>query len=302
MKQSAEIVIDVGNTLGEGIVWCNRMQVLYWTDIHGAVLWRYRPHDGALHQWDMPERLACLALCEADGWLLLGLATRLAFFHLATATWAAITEVEAGLPTRLNDGACDRQGRFVFGTLHEQAPGTDKQALGGFYRLNADLSLERLPLPNVAISNSIAFSPDGGTLYFCDSPSRLIQRCDYGDICGPAHPFVQLDDDRGEPDGSAVDRNGGLWNAQWGLGRVVRYTPDGQIDQCIEVPVSQPTRVAFGGADLSTLYITSARDGLDAEALATQPMAGALFQAPAHYTGLREPRFPGPPPHIIASA
>lgn len=301
MSTRAAVAMQVHNTLGEGVTWCDRTQVLYWTDIHACTLWRYRPHDGALHQWTLPERLASFALCEADGWLLLGLASRLAFFHPSTQALVAITEVEAGQPTRVNDGACDRQGRFVFGTLHEPANGP-KQPVGGFYRLNHDLTLERLPLPGVAISNSIAFSPDGGTMYFCDSLSRAIQCCDYGDAVSNLRLFVTLDDQRGEPDGSAVDRDGGLWNAQWGLGRVVRYTPDGTLDRIIDVPASQPTKPAFGGTDFSTLYITSARDGLDDAALASQPYAGALFFADAGFGGLAEPRFAGPPPHVIAAA
>lgn len=298
MNVPATVVFQARNTLGEGIVWCEREQALYWTDIHAATLWRYRLLDARADQWPMPERLACLALCEADGWLLLGFTSRLAFFHPVSGTFAPITTVEAGLPTRLNDGACDRQGRFVFGTLHEPPAGRARQPAGSFYRLNAELSLERLDLPGVAISNSIAFSPDGHTLYYCDSPARTIQCCDYGERCGPSRTFARLDDPRGEPDGSAVDGAGNLWNAQWGLGRVACYTPDGRLDHCIDVPVSQPTRPAFGGPDLATLYITSARDGLDAGALATEPSAGALFAAPAGSTGLPEPRFAGTPPRI----
>lgn len=301
MNARAAVAMQVHNTLGEGVTWCDRTQVLYWTDIHAATLWRYRPHDGALHQWSMPERLASFALCEAEGWLLLGLASQLAFFHPATRALVHVTDVEAGMSTRVNDGACDRQGRFVFGTLHEPASGA-KQPVGGFYRLNHELALERLPLPGVAISNSIAFSPDGGTMYFCDSLSRAIQCCDYGDHISNVRRFVALDDPRGEPDGSAVDRDGGLWNAQWGLGRVVRYTPDGRLDRIIDVPATQPTKPAFGGTDFSTLYITSARDGLDEAALASQPYAGALFFAEPGCRGMAEPRFAGPPPHVIAAA
>ena len=302
MNMRATVAMQVHNTLGEGVLWCDRGQMLYWTDIHASTLWRYRPHDGALHQWSLPERLACFALCEADGWLLLGLASQLAFFHPASQRLAPIMAVEAELPTRLNDGACDRQGRFVFGTLHEPPGGGPKQPIGGFHRLNHDLSLERLPLPGVAISNSVAFSPDGDLMYFCDSLTRTIQCCDYGDEVSDVRTFIALDDPRGEPDGSAVDAEGALWNAQWGLGRVVRYTSDGRMDRCIDVAASQPTRPAFGGTHLSTLYITSARDGLDEAALASQPYAGALFAVHSDFGGLPEPRFPGPPPHVIAAA
>ena len=293
---SVRVVHHPANTLGEGVLWCEREQALYWTDIHAATLWRYRPADGEVRRWDMPERLGCLALCEADGWLLLGLATRLAFFRPEDETLLPIVDVEPGLPTRLNDGACDRQGRFVFGTLHEPASGEMRQAIGAFYRLNADLTLERLNLPGVSISNSLAFSPDGRTMYFCDSPSRLIHCCDYGDRCGEPRVFARVDDPRGEPDGSAVDAEGCLWNAQWGLGRVVRYAPDGRIDRIVPIPAVQPTRPAFGGARLDTLYVTSARDGLSGDALAMQPQAGALFATEPGVAGLPEPRFRGSPP------
>lgn len=293
---NARVVHHPANTLGEGILWCEREQALYWTDIQAAALWRHRPADGETRRWDMPERLGCLALCQADGWLLLGLASRLAFFRPEDETLLPIAEVEPDLPTRLNDGGCDRQGRFVFGTLHEPAAGEARQPIGAFYRLNADLTLERLNLPGVGISNSVAFSPDGRTMYFCDSPSRLIQSCDYAERCGEPREFARVDDARGEPDGSAVDAEGFLWNAQWGLSRVVRYAPDGRVDRTIELPATQPTRPAFGGPKLDTLYITSARDGLSADALATQPQAGALFAADADATGLPETRFRGAPP------
>lgn len=293
-------VVAAGNQLGEGVLWCPRAQALYWTDIHAATLWCHTPHDGGTREWALPERLASFALCEADGWLLLGLASRLAFFHLERGELQPIVAVEADLPTRLNDGVCDRQGRFVFGTLHEPRDGESRRPIGGFYRLNADLVLERLPLPPVAISNSLAFSPDGAILYFCDSPTRRIQCCDYradGSV-GPARTFVDLAGIEGEPDGSTVDADGGLWNAQWGMSRVVRYRRDGSEDRIVHVPTRQPTRAAFGGPALDTLYITSARDGLSAECLRKEPLAGALFAVAAVARGVSEARFAGVPKHV----
>ena len=132
-------------------------------------------------------------------------------------------------------------------------------------------------------------------MYYCDSPTRRILCCDYGDTLTRVRTFVDLDGNTGEPDGSTVDAQGGLWNAQWGIGRVVRYRPDGRADTVVEVPARQPTRVAFGGGELSQLYITSARAGLDAQALMDDPLAGALFQANVPFTGLPEPRFAGSP-------
>ncbi|MBD8897522.1 SMP-30/gluconolactonase/LRE family protein [Rhodanobacter sp. DHG33] len=296
MSAPMQAVLEARNTLGEGITWCDRAQALYWTDIHASTLWRYTPSGGEAKQWRLPERLASFVLCEADGWLLLALASRLAFFRLADGALHTLHEVEPQLPTRCNDGACDRQGRFVFGTLHEPADGGAKQPIGGFWRLRADLTLEKLPLEGVAISNSLAFSPDGRTLYYCDSLARTIRCCDYGDTLGDTRLFADLRDTAGEPDGSCVDADGGLWNAQWGLGRVVRYRADGSLDRILPLPARQPTRPAFGGSALDTLYVTSARDGLGADTLAGEPLAGALFAAQIDVRGLPEPRFAGTPP------
>ncbi|MBG7007154.1 SMP-30/gluconolactonase/LRE family protein [Pseudomonas paraeruginosa] len=289
-----DVVLAAGNLLGEGILWCERSKALFWTDIQRATLYRLDPEDGTLRQWPMPERLASFALCEAEGWLLLALASRLAFFRLADGELRWLHDIEPGLPTRCNDGACDRQGRFVFATLHESREGPP-QPMGGLWRLGLDLELERLPLPAVAIGNSIAFSPDGGVLYYCDSPTRRIQCCPYGDALGAPRLFVELDDGRGVPDGSCVDSQGHLWNAQWGLGQVVRYAPDGEVRQIVTLPTPQPTRPAFGGPGLDRLYVTSAREGLvDAGADAAR-LAGALFQYRPNVRGLPEPRFAASP-------
>jgi L-arabinonolactonase len=296
MSQTARIAHPGPHALGEGVLWDDRLQALYWTDIAGSTLWRLHPADGSVQHWNMPERLASFALCEADGWLLLALASQLAFFQLDQQRLVPLQGIEPALATRANDGACDRQGRFVFGTLHEPITGA-KQAVGGFYRIDRQLRLERLALPAVAISNSIAFSPAGDRMYFCDSPTRKILCCEYGDTLGAPRTFVDLGDIEGEPDGSAVDAEGGLWNAQWGMQRVVRYLPDGSVDRIVEVPARQPTRPAFGGERLDTLYVTSALVGLSPDQLAADVHAGAVFSFDLGTTGLREPRFAGRPIH-----
>jgi L-arabinonolactonase len=290
----ATLLVDSKCTLGEGATWCARSGRFYWTDIEGARLWRYDPRDGRSTSWRMPERLATFALCADPHYLLLGLATHLAFFDLATGETQRIVDVEPGMNTRVNDGRCDRQGRFVFGTKDEGSP---LRAVGGFYRLNRDLSLERLPLPAPAISNSIAFSPDGATMYYCDSPTREIRACDYGADGTIANDrvFTKLADTTGEPDGSTVDRDGGLWNAQWGGARVVRYGADGVETSRVTVPTVQPSCVALGGDQLGTLYITSARADLDASALAGDTQAGGVFVAVPGARGLPEAVFQGAP-------
>ncbi|MEM5425524.1 SMP-30/gluconolactonase/LRE family protein [Paraburkholderia ferrariae] len=290
----AELLVHAKCELGEGATWCARSGRLYWVDISGKSLQRYDANaSGAKHvTWEMPERLACFALCEDERTLLLGLASQLAFFDLETGAIDTIVEVEPGVPTRLNDGRCDRQGRFVFGTKYE---GTPRQAIGGFYRLNHDLTLERLPLPAPAISNSIAFSPDGSTMYYCDTLTREIRACDYGadGTIANERTFVTLTDDTGVPDGSTVDAQGGLWNAQWGGERVVRYGADGVETERVKIPTAQPSCVTLGGALLDTLYVTSAREEMEAEALAREPHAGGVFSVRIGRQGLEEPRFQG---------
>jgi L-arabinonolactonase len=288
----ATLAVRARCALGEGATWCARTGRFYWTDIEGARLYRYDPSTGERTSWAMPERLATFALCDDPHYLLLGLATHLAFFDLTTREMRHIVDVEPGLDTRLNDGRCDRQGRFVFGTKHE---GADLRAIGGFYRLGHDLSLERLPLPSPAISNSIAFSPDGATMYFCDTPTREILACEYGTdgAVSNVRVFARLADPDGGPDGSTVDAQGGLWNAQWGGSRVVRYGPDGRETDRVSVPTSQPSCVALGGPHLSTLYITTAREELDAATLAAEHGAGGIFVAASGRRGLAEPLFRG---------
>ncbi|MBR8220634.1 SMP-30/gluconolactonase/LRE family protein [Burkholderia ambifaria] len=287
---SATRLADTRNTLGEGATWCDKTRALYWVDIEGAQLWRCRADGSDLTQWPMPERLACFALTHDPDVLLVGLATQLAFFDLRSGAFTRIVDVEPELPTRLNDGRCDPSGAFVFGMKDEG--GDPPRAVGGFYRLNADLTLERLALPPAAIANSIAFSPDGSKMYFCDSLVREILVCDYGraGVAG-VRPFVRLTDADGDPDGSTMDRDGGLWNAQWGGRRVVRYAADGVETERIAVPTAQPSCVTLDGE--GRLYVTSARVGLSDDALASDADAGGVFVAQTRHAGLPTARFAG---------
>ncbi len=283
-----QLLVDAQARLGECVLWCERHRALYWTDIEGSVL-SCRHADGRLQHWHLPERLGSFALCEGDSRLLLGLASGIALFDPMREELSLIVQVEADVPgTRINDGRCDRQGRFVFGMFH-----VAEQTLGHFYRVGADLQVERLPLPPVAVANSIAFSQVGRTMYYTDSPTRTIWQVDYasdGRLSEPRH-FVTLSPDDGFPDGSCVDAAGGLWNAQWDGGCVVRYDPQGVETDRIVLPVTRPTCPAFGGAQLDRLYLTSARIGLDATALARQGAAGGVWELAPGYCGLPESRF-----------
>ena len=275
-----ELLVDAKNALGECVIWCERQHLLFWADILGKRLFSHQIETGATQQWSMPDALASFALTEDDDRVLLGLGSQLAYFQLSTGQITSICQVESDLPTtRINDGRCDRQGRFVFGSFNQAQDGA---AIGSFYRLNLDLSLERLPLQKVAVANSICFSPDGGTMYYCDSPSKIIRCCSYDQASGAISQeriFADLSAQPGEPDGSAIDADGYLWNAQWRGNRILRFAPDGRLDRVLHLPVSQVTCVAFGGADLRRLFASSARTLLlDAELLA-QPQAGGVFHA-----------------------
>lgn len=289
------LAVDARNSLGEGVRWCEATQQVYWTDIPGKTLWRHAPRTGAIEHWSMPERLAAFALTTEPGRLLLGLGSRLAFLTLDSGAISDICSVEPELPgTRVNDGRCDRQGRFVFGTMNE-ADGN--AAIGSFYRLGADLHLEKLPLPPVGIANSVCFSPDGCRLYYCDSPTKKIRVCDYEPVTGAISTdrlFADLSNEPGEPDGSTIDSEGCLWNAQWGGARLVRYSEDGQVLRVIPVPAHQPSCIAFGGENFDQLYVTSARVGLNQVHLDATLMQGGLLSCDAFGAkGIPEVRFAG---------
>jgi sugar lactone lactonase YvrE len=304
---TATLAVDCRCTLGEGIVWCERRGALLWTDIEGRRLWMHVHSGSVTHNWRLPDRLGSFALGES-GTLLLGLAKGLAVGDLDAATHddlsrqsaegatadlpvTPLVAVEPDLPTRINDGRTDRAGNFVFGTMSED----HTARIGSFYQYSSRHALRRLDLDHVTIANSICFSPDGGTLYFCDSPRRRIMQCDYdADSARVSHvrEFADLASHAGFPDGSTVDADGGLWNAEWGASMVRRYMPEGSVDRHMAVPVKNPSCVAFGGPNLDGLYITSARQQMTPQELEAMPHAGGVYRVvPGDRRGLPESRF-----------
>lgn len=288
---TAELLVEAQCRLGECPLWCDRTAALYWTDIEGSNISRWREADGEIRNWAMPDRVGSFALCEQPDQLLLGLASGVALFNLATGAMSPIVPVETHHPgTRINDGRCDRQGRFVFG-MFNGSPGA--APISPFYRVTARLEVEQLQLPLAGVANSIAFSPDGTLMYFTDTSTRHIQCVDYHEDgrIGSPRPFVRVPDWQGFPDGSAVDSEGGLWSAQWDGGCVVRYDSSGIDTARVPLPATRVTCPAFGGAELDRLFVTSARIGLDAPALRAQPTAGSVFAWSGAWRGLPEPRF-----------
>jgi L-arabinonolactonase len=282
------LFVDAQARLGECPLWCDRTNSLWWTDIESCSISR-RGADGEVRHWAFPEKVGSFAFCADDARLLLGLARGIALFDPASGRMSEVVPLNAGdADIRINDGRCDRQGRFVFGMFNKaEAP------VGHFYRVNGDLQIERLPLPPAGVGNSIAFSPDGATMYYADSPTRTIFSVDYradGRI-GEPRVFVTLPAHAGFPDGSTVDAQGGLWNAQWMGSCVVRYDSAGRESARFDLPVSRPTCPAFGGPQLDELYVTSARIGLDHDALQREPAAGGVIALTPGWHGLPESRF-----------
>ena len=213
------IATEVRNTLGECPLWCERTRRLYWTDIEASELLAIEEGNDAVMRWSLPERLGSFALTEQSHILLMGFASRLAFYDLNGGLITPVAASPGDTGTRIGDGRCDRAGNFVFGTMDDGYP---VKVIGKFHRLNAaTLTVETLALPDVAIPNSICFSPDGFTFYYCDSMQGRIMCCDYPSLQNQ-HVFAESEGS-GAPDGSCVDEMGYLWNAEWG-GTVLSVT------------------------------------------------------------------------------
>ncbi len=291
MSAEAALAVDSKCTLGEGPVWWHARQALIWTDIQESRLWMFDRTSGRARSWTLPDRLGSMAICRS-GSLLLGLAKGLFLAALdETRDDLAVTQVVPVEPdvksTRINDGRTDRSGNFVFGTMDE----TETTSAGRFYQYSAAHGLRALGTPGITIANSICFSLDGRTMYFCDSPLRRIMQCDYEAAdarVANVRPFVEFAPHQGLPDGSVIDADGCLWNAEWSAGAVRRYTPDGRIDRDVIVAAKNPTCPCFGGAAMDELYVTSARQAMTGDELARTPQAGGVYRALAGIQGVQD--------------
>ena len=288
---TVECVVDAKNILGEVPVWDVAEQALYWVDIEGKLLQRLTPATGAVERWEMPERIACFALREGGG-LIVGFASGIAFYDLDAGAidWIAKPE-PASAGTRFNEGKCDRRGRFWTGSMDD---GLARHS-GALYRVDPDLSVTKM-LDGIGISNTLVWSPEDATFYFADTMDGRIDRYDFDVETGAIsnrRPFVDLSGSGIGPDGSTIDAEGCLWNAQWDGWRLARYSPEGELMATVALPVQKPTSCIFGGPDLGTLYVTSAVWDLKGAALAAQPLAGGVFAVDVGVTGLPETRFAG---------
>ncbi|GMG86141.1 SMP-30/gluconolactonase/LRE family protein [Biformimicrobium ophioploci] len=294
LQASLRATLPVENELGECVLWDDRVRQALWTDILGRRLYRYDPASGTLSHHDLDRRLASFALTSRPGVLVAAFDNGISLYAPGSGNQESLFPLPDTRELRLNDGRVDHSGHFWVGSMIENAGNrSDRpEGHGSLYRLDqsGEVSVKR---NGIRISNSLCWSPDGLTAYFADSPEETIWAFDVDPHSGNwSNQRVFARTPPGvHPDGSTVDAEGCVWNAQWGSGRVVRYSPTGEKLGHIELPASQLTCVAFGGNDLRTLFVTSARCDLSPEQYAAQPEAGSLFVLDTNCRGLPENRY-----------
>jgi sugar lactone lactonase YvrE len=272
IDQEAKHFFEVQNELGEGPRWHSRDQTLYWVDIERGEIHSLTWSDKSHQIYPVGIPVGCFGFQRDDSLI------------LATANGFGTWSPEAGLEIlldprmdreegRFNDGAIDPRGRFWAGTMTPEGFGNC------LYRLDKDGAAACMEW-EIGISNGIGWSPDGGTLYFTDSPRKAIYAYDFDvdqGLISNRRLWVHTPEEPGVPDGLTVDQEGCVWSARWDGWKIDRYDPRGQLIQEVQLPCQRPTSCTFGGEDLDTLVITTARVGLSEAQLAAQPLAGDLF-------------------------
>jgi sugar lactone lactonase YvrE len=284
-------VLDIGASLGECPVWSGDEQVLYWVDIDAPSLNRFDPATGKNVAMPMPESIGCFALRTGGGFVV---ALRGGFW-LASVDGKLTRKVGAAPydPThhRFNDGRCDAHGRLFAGYMNEARDASSAALI----RLDPDFTQTQV-ISGMTISNGLAWSPDGRTMYHADTPTQLVHAYDYdmaSAMPSNSRVFVRFTEKGDRPDGAAVDSEGCYWSALYRGGKVVRIAPDGRTLGSYPIPAMCPTMCAFGGRDLKTLYVTSARQQRSADELLRLPQSGGIFAMAVDVPGLPESKFAG---------
>jgi sugar lactone lactonase YvrE len=269
--------------LGEGPVWSGRDEALWFVDIKKRQVHRYDPRTASKRSWDAPEEVGFILPAEGGGFVA-GLQSGLYRFDEASGDFSLLTEVEPELAAnRLNDGVTDPSGRLWFGTMDNG----EKAKTGAFYSY-FEGRLTATELKGIAITNGPAVSPDGKLLYYVDTLKGTIGVADIGndgDLRDP-RPFLRIDPKEGHPDGPTIDAEGHLWISLYAGWEARRYSPAGDLVDKVRFPVSNITKIAFGGNDLRTSYATTARQLLSPDAIARQPLIGALFEFRVEVPGI----------------
>ena len=279
-----ELALDARADLGEAPTWDADAHQLLWVDITAGVVHRFDPATGRDEAIGVGQPVGAAAPTTSGGLIV---AARDGFFRLdpPTGRLEMLAEVEPTVPvTLMNDGTCDAAGRFWAGTKDVEG----RRPLGSLFRLDADLSLTPV-LTEVTVSNGLGWSPDQRTMYYIDSATYGVDAFDFELETGSVshrRRLVELPKAWGLPDGMTVDEQGFLWVAFWTGSAIRRLSPAGEIVSVVELPVSLVTSCAFGGDDLSELYVTSARVGLTDGQLKEQPHAGGLYRLSPGIRGL----------------
>lgn len=287
MGKAIELVqqLKVGNTLGECVIWDHRQQCLYWTDILAKQFYRW-DFNGQPSRYPCPQGLCSFGLSTHQDWLIAAFDSGFAFFHPLSGQVLPLTQVEANQQhTRMNDGRVDRQGRFWAGTMRKK----NSPQCGALYRLEDNYQAKKM-LDDVHIANSLCWSPDAKIMYFADSAKQVISRSDFDPQSGEfknSQPWITTPAGA-FPDGSCIDSEGFLWNAQWGSATVKRYDPSGQLVLTLDIPCEQPSCVCFGGPNLNHLFVTSAADGMPSRGQVVPANDGDLFVYHTPFQGLHE--------------
>jgi sugar lactone lactonase YvrE len=288
---SFECALDIKASLGECPVWSVDEQALYWVDINAPSLNRFDPATGLNTAWPMPQSIGCFALRKQGGFVV---ALRDGIW-LASRNGALERKVaDAPYDTahhRFNDGRADARGRFWAGSMNENRDGSTAV----LYRFGPDIRLTPV-VRNVTICNGLAFSPDGRTMYHADTPTLEVDAYDFDIDAGTVanrRVFARFTGATDRPDGGAVDSEGFYWSAFYRGGKVVRLSPQGERVAEYAVPAMCPTMCAFGGLDLKTLYVTSARQMREPDELVRLPLSGGIFAMRVDTPGMPEPKFAG---------
>ncbi len=283
-----EMVWAARDELGEGPLWHNGEQAVYWVDIEAGCIHRLETIGGDHQAAAIGEKVGALAFRRGGG-LVLATERGLAYFDSTTGALSRIADPEKDKRgTRFNDGAVDRAGRFWAGTLGDRYQNS-------LYRLDPDGSVRRMDT-GFDISNGIGWSPDNKLMYFVDSTPGIIYVYDFdlsgGEIAN-RRVLINRSERQGVPDGLTVDAAGFIWIAVWGGSCLERYDPRGRLERVISMPVRYPTSMTFGGQNLDELYITSAQYEIPRSQRAKHPLAGNLFRIRGIGKGIAEPMFAG---------
>jgi sugar lactone lactonase YvrE len=287
-----ECILTTHEELPEGPIWSVEENVLYWLScVKNPSINRFNPKTGKNTFVKVSQIITSMVLRE-DGGMLVTVEDGYAFTDFANGKLNIIHNPYPEKDVIFNDGACDRKGRFWSGTADYKEW---KNPIGSLFRLDPDHSVHVMD-KNIILANGIGFSPDNKKMYFTDFGRRTIFSYDFdletGNIA-KQRALIIVPENEGSPDGMTVDVEGFLWVAHWDGWRITRYTPQGKVAEVISMPVQCPTSVAFGGDDLSELYITSARMGLNEEEIKKSPLSGSLFKLQTSTKGLPEPKFAG---------